>query len=70
MDELRCTLTEQKISPDEFAALIGVHGETVRRYLRGARLPSKAEMVRIYVATGGRVRPDHFYDLPPLAEAA
>lgn len=40
-----------------------------RQYAFG-RVPRKSPMARIYLATGGQVTPNDFYDLPPLPECA
>ena len=47
----------------EFARLIGVSGEAVRRYREGARIPSAEVMRRIVRVTGGAVQPNDFYEL-------
>lgn len=53
-------LTEERKTPEEFAALIDVDPVTVRRYLNGSRRPSWDVMPRIVSATAGRVTADSF----------
>jgi len=63
-------------TPAAFGRQLGLKGvHSVYRYManprdRHHRLPTPEIMVRIFVATGGRVRPDDFYDLPILRPAA
>lgn len=69
---LRDWLIEQGLALGSAAALFGVRSnETVRRYALPAgdadnRMPEYDTMRRIYVATGGRVTPNDFYDLEAL----
>lgn len=46
--------------------------ETVRRavYAEGETIPPPSLIVAAYRLSGGRVRPDSFYDLPPLPAPA
>ena len=53
---------------DAMGNRLGVGPETVRRYESGQRIPSRQHMARIYLATGGAVAPNDFYDLPALPE--
>ncbi len=61
-------LTANRTSNRDFATRIGVAPTTVRRYLGGdmpwGRLPDRASMVSIYVATRGEVTPNDFFDMP------
>lgn len=53
------------------AARIGLTTpEVVRRYRAGLAIPRPAIMRRIYVATGGEVQPNDFYNLPSLERKA
>ena len=54
------------LTVDAFADAVGVRPRTVLRWQAGAMKPSRASMQRIYEVTGGAVRPNDFYDLPPL----
>ena len=63
-------LSEHGLSPAEFAKLIGVTDESVRRYAHGRRYPRPAIMRRIVTATGGAVGPQDFLDLPASQDAA
>ena len=63
-------LHESKLSAAKFGREIGVARSTVIRYLLGERVPNKEAMARIYQVTRGQVRPDDFYELPHLEEAA
>ena len=47
----------------QFAAAINVSSETVRRYLKGDRIPDKTVMGRIALATGGKVTANDFFGL-------
>lgn len=64
---------KQGLSYRELNKLLGVSGnDTSRRYCLPHghpeyRIPRPSEMTRIYLATGGQVQPNDFYDLPALA---
>lgn len=60
MTPLAQYLTDQRQTPEEFAALIAVDPVTVRRYLNGSRRPSWDVMPRIVSATDGKVTADSF----------
>lgn len=51
-------LKSKSISLNEFASEIDVCTETVRRYTKGERFPSRFILNRIVKATGGKVRPN------------
>ena len=53
-------LTQQGITPSEFAKRIGVSQPTVSRYLRGVRFPRLKHLVAIERETGGAVRASDF----------
>jgi transcriptional regulator with XRE-family HTH domain len=61
--ELEHYLKENNISLADFGARIGVTDETVRRYVKGLRLPSKVHMPLIAQATNGAVTANDFYDI-------
>lgn len=42
---------------------IGVTGTAAARYVRGERLPSKDQMVKLHEISRGKVTPNDFYDL-------
>jgi transcriptional regulator with XRE-family HTH domain len=67
---LRDYLTHASISRHQFAANIGVSAETVRRYLKGERIPTKELMQEIALATDGQVTANDFFDLPLPGKAA
>lgn len=58
-------LSQNKITQERFAELIGVEQPTVCRYLKNERFPREDEMRRIYTATNGLVTPNDFIDLSP-----
>lgn len=53
-----------------FAGRAGCSQAMVGKLLNHGSVPGKALGIRIYVATGGAVRPDTFYDLPDLTASA
>ena len=65
-----------KLTYGQLGRRIGAKGtDTARRYCLPSdhadhRIPSPLLMVNIYLASDGEVRPDHFYDLPPLIGVA
>ena len=65
-------LTEKGLKGPEFAALIGVTEETVRRYIKGERKPEWPILDRINKVTGGQVTANDFLDRPatPQSEVA
>lgn len=69
------TLDEWRLTRDlghkELGQLIGCKSRTAYLYCcdpaaKAFRMPRPNAMRRIYVATGGEVRPDSFYKLPKL----
>ena len=48
------------------ADALGTVLSSVARYENSTRMPEPDIMRAIYAVTGGRVRPDDFYDLPDL----
>lgn len=63
-------LTVSCTSPAKFRTETGFSDEQARRYRRGQRTPNRAAMALIFSFSGGAVRPDDFFDLPPLSGAA
>lgn len=71
---LRQYLDERQLTPVEFGKRIGRKRLAVYRYMLPpenpqSRLPGRATMLAIFVATAGAVRPDDFYELPDLESA-
>jgi transcriptional regulator with XRE-family HTH domain len=56
-------LAENRIPRSKFAELIGVSGETVRRYIAGARIPERDVMERIALATAFQVTANDFFGI-------
>lgn len=56
-------LSNAEMDHRAFAKSIGVSAETVRRYLKGERLPDKKRMSRIALATHGQVTANDFFGL-------
>jgi predicted transcriptional regulator len=56
-------LTTKKETPNAFAIRLGVPAHTIYRYLAG-RVPRPDIMSAVYKATGGKVQPNDFYELP------
>lgn len=64
--KLKAWCQEHHINYSELGRRIGAKSpETVRRYAEG-RVPASKAIGRIYLATGGAVTPNDFYDLPSL----
>jgi hypothetical protein len=69
---LREHIQSSGTSVQAYSLKIGVAMRTVRRYLLPAsdpkaQIPHRTIMRRIFIESGGRVRPDDFYDLPDLS---
>jgi hypothetical protein len=60
-------ISDRKLSWAEAGRRIGVSTSEARHFAHG-RVPRKPTMQRIYLATGGQVTPNDFYDLPKLPE--
>jgi transcriptional regulator with XRE-family HTH domain len=56
-------LEAQGLSYAAFGRVIGTKGETVRRYAIGERVPDKARMTKIALATGCRVTANDFFGI-------
>lgn len=54
-------LERADITPQEFAAQIGVSAEAVRLYIRGERRPRSQILQAIQSKTDGAVTPNDFY---------
>ncbi len=63
-------LSQQDLTHEAFAALIGVNPSTAWRYANGKRMPCRAAMRRIVEVTNGAVGPADFYGQPSEDEAA
>jgi transcriptional regulator with XRE-family HTH domain len=62
-------LKRQKISPEVFAEMIGVHPTTIYRFIQGLSFPKSANLRRIAEATKGKVSANDFMGVqrPPAA---
>jgi hypothetical protein len=67
--KLRAYLDAHGLTLTAFAQLVGTKIPAIHRYTRGA-IPPPEVMARIWVATGGCVAPNDFYELPPLVSGA
>lgn len=69
--KLKAWRIDRGLTQAEFAEAISVRTSAVSRYESG-RVPGPEIVARIYLATGGRVQPGDFYNLPevPDPEAA
>lgn len=54
-------LKQSSLNRSQFARLIGVSPETVRRYIDLGRVPTPKVMNRIIEETGGKVTADAFF---------
>lgn len=63
-------LSQQDLTHEAFAALIGVNPSTAWRYANGKRQPRRAIMRRIVKVTAGAVGPQDFLDQDAEGEAA
>ncbi len=62
-------IKSEKLTYEEAAKRIQVAtAKTAWRYAKRVQRPDPEVMVRIFRATGGRVTPNDFYDLPDLEE--
>lgn len=57
-------LEREKLSYDDFGALIGVTGTSVYRYAKGQRRPIAKLIPKIIQATNNAVTANDFYDSP------
>lgn len=60
-------LRDAEVKDEDFAVQIGCDRSTVSRIRRG-QLPTYALMKRIALATGGKVRPDDYFEGLPKAD--
>lgn len=56
-------LAQHALSEGEFADRIGCSREAVRRYCIGSRIPDKARMTKIALATGCEVTANDFFGI-------
>lgn len=69
--KLETYLAQVAVKQKDFAEEIGDGPHNINRYCRGHRIPKPPVMRKIYVATGGLVDANSFYDLPsPTGSAA
>jgi DNA-binding transcriptional regulator YiaG len=68
--KLQDYLDEASLTRAQFAELIGVDAETLRRYIIGRRIPDKERMVRIALATGCKVTANDFFGIVPTSAAS
>lgn len=54
-------LTQQNLSPSEFAVRLNKPQPTIQRYVTGKRIPEPEIMAQIIEATDGQVTPNDFY---------
>ena len=59
--KLQTYLNRKKISPSEFAGIIGVESQSVYIWLRGTSVPNQNSMRKIMEATKNRVKPNDFF---------
>lgn len=57
-------LDESGVSRGQLAELLGVSEVTVHRYLKKGTIPNAHVMPKVVAATGGKVQPNDFYQLP------
>lgn len=58
---------QEGLSDEQIAEQIGdCSASGVRKWRDGDRIPRKDQMERIATWSGNKVRPDDFYDVPPL----
>jgi hypothetical protein len=61
---------QPRMTLDAAAAGVGTVRQTWYDWETGRRIPDRTYMPRIYGFTQGVVRPDHFYELPPIGQMA
>lgn len=57
-----------KMTLDAAAAAVGTVRQVWFDWEMGRNIPSRTFMPRIFAFTRGDIRPDHFYDLPPIGQ--
>lgn len=62
-------LTRHRIPRPQFAESIGVSEETVRRYIKGTRIPEKGVMEKIALVTACQVTANDFFGIKPREAA-
>lgn len=66
---LRDYLAAKSLTPAAFAAVLDVHHDAVRKWLRGERMPRPAQMRRIAETTRGAVTANDFHGTEPEKKA-
>lgn len=61
--KLRDYLEQTSLNRNQFAELIDVSGETVRRYLTGERRPERETLLKIAEVTEGQVTANDFFGI-------
>ena len=61
--KLETYLQNRNESPADFARRTGIDPATLSRYVSGVRIPRRATMEAILVATEGEVTPNDFYSV-------
>lgn len=54
------------LTQEQAGARVGVSRWAWHKWESGQHLPSREQMIQIFILTEGEVRPDHFYQLPVL----
>lgn len=61
-------ITDLKISPEKFAeTLDGISAGALRKWMSGERIPRKEQMEKIFEVTSGKVTPNDFFGVGPIA---
>lgn len=56
-------LKKKDLSKAQFALQMGLTERAIRMWIDGDRIPAKNQMLEIFEATGGKVKPNDFYTL-------
>ena len=59
-------LQQHRMRIPTFALRVGVQPDAVRKWIKGERLPNRANMAKIWRATEGAIGPNEFQHLPRL----
>lgn len=57
-------LSQNKITVEDFAGVVGLSAPAIYKYLSGERTPRGQSVPKIAEATGGAVTANDFYNLP------
>ncbi len=60
---LETYLEQSKLTRGQFAEVLGITSEAVRRYLAGTRIPSRSIMAEITRVTNGKVTANDFFEM-------